>query len=301
MSLLITGSIGIDTVETPYGKVTDVIGGTAIYSSLAAVPYGPVRLVGVVGEDFPEDALAPLQAREIDLAGLERRAGSKTFRWTGKYEGAMNEAQTVDVSLNVLAEAGPKVPAAFADSRTVFLANTHPTLQRDMLAQVRDPWTVVCDTMNLWIENERASLLETLAKVTGVILNDGEARMLTGVVNVIEAGTAILSMGPEFVVIKKGEHGAILMTADAVVAMPALPTREVRDPTGAGDSFAGGFLGYLNTQSSRDLAVLKRAVARGTVAASFTIEDFSIRRLVDLTREQIEERVKSFLEMLRVE
>jgi len=301
MSLLITGSIGIDTVETPYGKVTDVIGGTAIYSSLAAVPYGPVRLVGVVGEDFPDGALAPLQSREIDLAGLERRAGSKTFRWTGKYEGAMNEAQTVDVSLNVLAEAGAKVPAAFADSRTVFLANTHPTLQRDMLAQVRDPWTVVCDTMNLWIENERASLLETLAKVTGVILNDGEARMLTGVVNVIEAGTAILSMGPEFVVIKKGEHGAILMTADAVVAMPALPTREVRDPTGAGDSFAGGFLGYLNTQPTRDLAVLKRSVARGTVAASFTIEDFSIRRLVDLTREQIEERVKSFLEMLRVE
>jgi sugar/nucleoside kinase (ribokinase family) len=301
MSLLITGSIGIDTVETPHGRAADVIGGTAVYSSLAAAPYGPVRLVGVVGEDFPEDALAPLQAREIDLSGLERRAGSKTFRWTGKYEGSMNEAETVNVSLNVLAEAGPKVPAAFADSRTVFLANTHPTLQRDLLDQVRDPWTVVCDTMNLWIENERESLLTTLAKVTGVILNDGEARMLTGVVNVIEAGAAILGMGPEFVVIKKGEHGSVLMTGEAAVAMPALPTREVCDPTGAGDSFAGGFLGYLNTQPKRDLPALKRAVARGTVAASFTIEDFSIRRLVDLTRDQIDARVKSFLEMLRVE
>lgn len=301
MSLLITGSIGIDTVETPHGRVADVIGGTAVYSSLAAAPYGPVRLVGVVGEDFPEDALAPLLAREVDLAGLERRKGSKTFRWTGKYVGAMAEAETVSVSLNVLGEAGAKVPPEFADSRTVFLANTHPTLQRELIGQVRDPWAVVCDTMNLWIENERESLLKTLSMVTGVILNDGEARMLTGEANLILAGAAILDMGPEMVVIKKGEHGSLLMVGDDIAAIPAIATRKVHDPTGAGDSFAGGFLGYLNTQSKRDLPVLKRAVVRGTVAASFAIEDFSIRRVVDVTKEEIDARVAAFLEMLRVE
>ncbi len=301
MSLLVTGSIGIDSVITPHGQADDVLGGSAVYFSFAASPFAPVRLVGVVGEDFPEALRAVLVRREIDLAGLEVRRGSHTFRWTGRYEGDMNAAETVRVSLNVLAEEGPKVPAAFADSATVFLANTHPTLQRALLAQLRSPRTVVCDTMNLWIDIERDSLLETLRLVSGVILNDGEVRQLTGRTNLIEAGEAILALGPSFVVIKKGEHGSLLVTAEGPAAMPAYPTKLVRDPTGAGDSFAGGFLGYLSTQTTHDAAALKRAMLRGTVMASFAIEDFSLRRVVGLTRPEIDRRVSELASMLRVE
>ena len=180
MSLLVTGSIGIDTVQTPHGSVEGVLGGSAVYFSFAAAPFTPVRLVATVGEDFPDEFRQVLAKRGIDLAGLETRVGSKTFRWSGRYEGDMNAAETVDVSLNVLAEAAPNVPEAFADSRVVFLANTHPTLQRELLAQIRTPQLTVCDTMNLWIENEREALLATLAAVDGIIINDGEARQLTG-------------------------------------------------------------------------------------------------------------------------
>jgi sugar/nucleoside kinase (ribokinase family) len=301
MSLLVTGSIGIDSVITPHGQADDVLGGSAVYFSFAASPFTPVRLVGVVGDDFPDEMRGVLTAREIDLAGLEVRRGSRTFRWTGRYEGDMNAAETVEVSLNVLSEEGPKVPAAFADSATVFLANTHPTLQRALLAQLSGPRTVVCDTMNLWIEIERDSLIETLGLVSGVIINDGEARQLTGRANLIEAGEAILAMGPAFIVIKKGEHGSLLVTPEGPTALPAYPTKLVRDPTGAGDSFAGGFLGYLSTQPKCDVATLKRAMLRGTVMASFAIEDFSLRRVVNLKRPEIDRRVADLAAMLRVD
>lgn len=301
MSLLVTGSIGIDTVSTPHGHVEGVLGGSAVYFAFAASQYVPVRLVGVVGEDFPDDFRNVFGTREIDLAGLEVRPGSKTFRWTGRYEGAMNVADTVDVSLNVLAEQAPKVPPAFADSRTVFLANTHPTLQRELLGQIKDPSIVVCDTMNLWIDNERDSLLQTLRVVTGVIINDDEVRSLTGKVNLIEAGEAILDLGPRFIMIKKGEHGALLVSGMGPVAMPAYPAKVVRDPTGAGDSFAGGVLGYLAKEERDDPDTLRRAMVHGTIAASFAIEDFSLKRVQALTRAEIDSRVDKYVSMLRVE
>lgn len=299
MSLLVTGSIGIDSVSTPSRTVEGVLGGSAVYFAFAAVQYVPVRLVGVVGEDFPPAFRNVLESREIDLTGLEVRKDSRTFRWTGRYEGDMNEAETVEVNLNVLAEQAPKVPASFADSKTVFLANTHPTLQRELLAQVSSPSLVVCDTMNLWIENERDSLIETLRAVHGVIINDAESRQLTGAVNLIEAGERILAWGPTFVIIKKGEHGALLVTAEGPVAIPAYPTAKVCDPTGAGDSFAGGVLGFLAAEGKHDAQTLRRALVRGTVAASFTIEDFSLNRVKDLPRAEVNERVDQFLGVLR--
>lgn len=301
MSLLVTGSIAVDSVSSPFGQAENVPGGSAVYFSLAASLFVPVRLVGVVGEDYPMDFLRPLQTRGVDLAGLEVRAGSRTFRWTGAYEGAMNEARTVEVDLNVLAERGPRVPGGFADSAVVFLANTHPTLQRELLGQVRAPKLAVCDTMNLWITTERDSLVETLRQVQGVIVNDGEARQLTGRMNLVEAGEAMLGLGPRFVIIKKGENGALLLTSAGAAAVPAFPTKLVRDPTGAGDSFAGGLLGYLAEQGQWDHDALRRALVRGTVAASFTIEDFSIRRIESVTRGELDERVAWFVRMLRIE
>jgi sugar/nucleoside kinase (ribokinase family) len=299
MSLLVTGSIGIDTVSSPYGRAEGVLGGSAVYFSYASSFFVPVRLVGVVGDDFPARFRRVLQERPIDLRGLEERKGSQTFRWTGRFEGAMNEAETVEVDLNVLAERGPKVPDAFADSQFVFLANTHPTLQRELLSQVKSPRLVVCDTMNLWITTERDSLIETLRIVDGVIVNDAEARMLTGRMNLIEAGEEILRYGPRFVMIKKGEHGAVMVTGDHAVGVPAFPAKIVHDPTGAGDTFAGGVLGHLAAEGKTDVATLRQALVRGTVMASFTIEDFSLRRLERLTDADIQDRVDQYVHMLR--
>lgn len=301
MSLLVTGSIGIDTVESPHGSVSDVLGGSAVYFSFAASFFSPVRLVAAVGEDFPDEFRAVLEACDLDLSGLEARKGSKTFRWHGRYEGDMNEAETVEVDLNVLAESAPKVPASFRDSKTVFLANTHPSLQRQLLGDLDGPEFVVCDTMNLWIEQERESLLETFRCVTGVIINDGEARLLTGEPNMIVAGERILELGPKFVVIKKGANGALLVSQEGADALPAFPTKMVRDPTGAGDSFAGGFLGYIAAKGAHDRATLRGAMARGTVTASFTVEDFSLNRLKALSRDELDSRVGQYIEMLRIE
>jgi len=299
MSLLVTGTVGIDTVTTPYGHVEDVLGGTVVYFAFAARQYVPVRLVAVVGDDFPEDFRRVLESHDIDLAGLEVRPGSKTFRWAGRFVGDMNVAETVDLQLNVLAEDPPRVPAAFADSDTIFLGGTDPALQRELLGHVRSPKLVVCDTKDHWIVHQRDSFLETLRMVTGAIINDGEARLLTERVNLIEAGEAILDLGLEFVIIKKGEHGALLVTQNGPAAVPAYPTKAVRDPTGAGDSFGGGVLGYLARQGKHDPETLRRAMVHGTVAASFTIEDFSLRKVQDLTRAEVNQRVDQFISMLR--
>jgi len=302
MSLLVTGSIGIDSVVSPHGRADAVLGGSAVYFAFAATYYAPVRLVAVVGDDFPEDFRRVLASRDIDLGGLETRKGSQSFRWTGRYEGDMSEAETVEVDLNVLGEAPPRVPDAFVDSRTVFLANTHPTLQRELLTRVRSPELVVCDTMNLWIVSERDSLLETLSRVTGVIINDGEAGLLTNCVNMFAAGERILEFGPRFAIIKKGEHGSLLVTKDgAVAALPGYPARVVVDPTGAGDSFAGGIMGYLASINRFDTNAIRQAMVRGTVAASFTIEDFSLNRLKTLTRAELDARVAEYVRMLRLE
>jgi sugar/nucleoside kinase (ribokinase family) len=291
MSLLVTGSIGIDTVETPFGKRENVLGGSAVYFACAASFFTPVRLVGVVGEDAPQALIQTLKGRDIDASGLEVRAGSKTFRWHGSYLKDINQAHTVTVDLNVLAERAPKIPAAFLDSRQVFLANTHPALQQQMVASLKAPQLIVADTMNLWIENERKELLKLLGMVHGLVLNDGEARMLTARDNLVQAAREVLRMGPQFVVVKKGEHGCLMCRGDETFTLPAFPAENVVDPTGAGDSFAGGMMGYLTTQGSLSSPTIRRALAFGTVVASFTIADFSLDGLLSATREAIDQRV----------
>ena len=295
MSLLVTGSIGIDTVETPFGKRPDVIGGSAIYFSYASSFFTPVRLVGVVGEDCPKSLLDVFQGREVDTTGLEIRKGSKTFRWHGSYLKDMNEAETVEVDLNVLAERAPNVPEKFLDSRYVFLANTHPALQQQMAGSLKSAKLIVADTMNLWIQTQRDELCKLLPMIHGLVLNDGEARLLTEKKNLIEAARDVLKMGPKFVVIKKGEHGCLMCSARDTFVLPAFPADKVVDPTGAGDSFAGGMMGYLATQGgSISPATIKRALAFGTVVASFTISDFSLGGMQSTTREQIDERWLQF-------
>src|SRR5438270_197471 len=242
MSLLVTGSIGIDTVETPFGKRDDVIGGSAIYFSYASSFFTPVRLVGVVGEDCPRQYLTIFDGRDVDTTGLEIRKGSKTFRWHGSYVKDMNEAVTVEVDLNVLAERAPKIPEKFLDSKYVFLANTHPALQQQMLGSLPSAKLVIADTMNLWITTEKPELLKLLKKIHGLVLNDGEARLLTEKKNLIEAAREVLKLGPKFVVIKKGEHGCLLCTEKDTFVLPAYPADRVIDPTGAVDSFAGGMM-----------------------------------------------------------
>ncbi len=294
MSLLVTGSIGIDTVETPFGKRDDVLGGSAIYFSYAASFFTPVRLVGVVGEDAPKDAFDIFKGRDVDTSGLEVRKGSKTFRWHGSFVKDMNEAVTVEVDLNVLAERAPAIPPRFVDSKYVFLANTHPALQQQMLASIASPKLVVADTMNLWITTERVELAKLLKQIHGLVLNDGEARLLTEKKNLIDAGRDVMRMGPKFVVIKKGEHGSLLFTGDEVFTLPAYPTEKVVDPTGAGDSFAGGMMGYLSTQGSFSAPTIKRALAFGTVVATYTISDFSLGGLQSTSREAIDHRFAAF-------
>lgn len=300
MSLLVTGSIGIDDVKTPFGEVKGVYGGSAVYFSFAARLFTPVRLVGVVGEDFPADFRAYLERHDIDLSGLEVRKGSRTFRWSGQYQEVTSDAQTTAVELNVLAEAGPKIPSGFADSELVFLAATHPGLQLDLVRQLTAPRLIVVDTRDLWIRTQRDALFKTLGRVQGAILNDAEARLLAEEHNLVLAGRRIIECGPRFVVIKKGEHGVMLVTKDQVVALPAYPTAQVKDPTGAGDSFAGGMMGYLATRGDCGVETLKQALARGTITASLAIEDFSLRRIERATIEEVDQRLSAYAAMLRL-
>jgi sugar/nucleoside kinase (ribokinase family) len=299
MSLLVTGSIGIDCVETPTGRAEDALGGSAVYFALAAAIFGPVRIVGAVGEDFDLRRLQPLVDKGVDTRGVEVRRGSRTFRWHGKYVGTMNAAQTVDVQLNVLAERGAPVPAEFADSRLVFLANTHPALQREFARQLSRAELIVCDTMNLWIENEPDELRRTLGLVHGLVLNEGEARLLTGQTNLVTAGREILKLGPRFVIIKKGEHGSLLVSHDDLFLMPPYPTEKIVDPTGCGDSFAGGTLGYLAACGRLDRGALRAAMARGSVVGSFVIESFSIDALGRVTAADVEQRLAVLREMVQ--
>jgi len=300
MSLIVTGSIGIDTIHTPTGRAPDVLGGSAIYFAAAASFHGPVRLVGAVGDDFPAQLRKPFEHFDIDLEGLETRAGSKTFRWTGKYLDNMNDRETISVDLNVLAEDSPPVPASYTDSQYVFLANTHPGAQMGLRAQFPDAKFVVADTMDLWIETARPLLLDLLKQIDGLVLNDSEAHLLTGETNIVKAGEAVLALGPKFVVIKKGEHGAFLLHKEGAVALPAYPAREVIDPTGAGDTFGGGFMGHLAASGDLSLGNLKRAMAAGTVVASYNIEKFSLDRLVEINSTDLAARGSEFAAMLDV-
>ena len=301
MSLLVTGSIGIDTVESPAGKAVDALGGSSVYFAQAASFLSPVRFVGVVGEDCPPDFLKPLADNPaIDMAGLEVRTGAKTFRWHGRYHEDVNERDTIHVELNVLGEKGPTIPESFRDSRYVFLANTHPGLLLELLGQMTGPALVVADTMDLWIDGERETLMELLASIDGLVLNDSEARQLTGRKNLVAAGQEIAGLLKRFVVVKKGEHGALLFADGQVLAFPSYPCADVVDPTGAGDSFAGGMMGHLAAADDVGLASLKKALAAGTIVASFTLEDFSLDRLQRTRRDEIDERLAGFEAMLRI-
>ncbi len=298
MSLLVTGSIGIDTVEAPSGKVEDALGGSSIYFACAASFFTPVRLVGVVGDDCPPDFLKPLRDNpKIDMAGLEVRPGSKTFRWHGRYHDDVNVRDTVSVDLNVLGEVGPSIPEPFRDSRYVFLANTHPALQLELLGQLTGPRLVVADTMDLWITTELDVLKELLEHVDGLVLNDSEAKLMTGEANVVAAGLEIARMVRRFVVVKKGEHGSLLFVDGKVYALPSYPTHNVVDPTGAGDSFAGAMMGYLAAEDDFDAPALRKAIAFGTVTASIELEDFSLNRFFTTDRAEIDARLAEFREL----
>jgi sugar/nucleoside kinase (ribokinase family) len=295
MSLLVVGSLAFDDVETPAGKREAILGGSATYFSLAASVFTPVRLVGPVGEDFPLEVTAPWKARGIDASGLEVVKGGKTFRWSGKYEGDMNSAETLRVELNVLGTFRPKVPASFRDSAFLFLANTHPATQKSVLSQVERPRFVLADTMNLWIEKERPALLDLLRAVDGLLLNDEEARMLAGTRNLIAAGNSILGLGPKFVIVKKGEHGSFLFSRDRFYALPAYPAERVVDPTGAGDTFAGGLMGSVARGGEVGVDALKRGMVHGTVTASFTVEKFGTESIAALDAAAAEARYREFL------
>ncbi|MGE0481170.1 MAG: PfkB family carbohydrate kinase [Phycisphaerae bacterium] len=299
MSLLVTGSIGIDTVETPLGKAENVLGGSCVYFALAASLFTPVRLVGVVGDDFDTQLFEPLRARRVDLHGVERRVGSRTFRWHGRYAGAMNEAETVRVDLNVLAERNAIVPPEYRDSEFVFLANTHPRIQREVAEQFSGARLVVCDTMNHWIHTEKPALHDTLRAVHGIVLNEGEARLLTGETNLVLAGRAILRLGPRIVVIKKGEHGSLLVAQDDLFVMPPYPTVNVVDPTGCGDCFAGAMMGWLASTGDLSRRGLRAAMARGSVVASFVLESFSVQALASTTAADVERRLRELVEIAR--
>ena len=291
MTLLVTGSIGIDTVKTPYGVSAECIGGSAVYFSLAARYFAPVRFLGVVGDDCPFDLADVFKDKDIDLSGLEVRKGSKTFRWSGSYEGAMNEAVTDDVELNVLAEDPPCVPEAYRDTEYVFLANTAPAMQLRLLEQLGNPEFVAADTMNHWITTASEDLEALLDRIDMLVLNDGEARLLTGRENLITAAHSILDMGPKVVIIKKGEYGSMMINAERdCFILPAFPTEAVVDPTGAGDSFAGALMGFLAKEKKVDVISLRNAMVYGTVAASFTIGDFSIHGIKAVDLQHIEER-----------
>lgn len=294
MSLLVTGSIGIDTVKTPYGVSENCVGGSAVYFSMAASFFSPVRLIGVVGADCPFNLADIFADRDVDLAGLEVRQMSKTFRWKGSYHDTMNTAITDNVELNVLAETPPKVPDKFKDSNFVFLANTAPALQNQLLEQLDGPAFVAADTMNCWIGDHLVELKELLKKIDCLIINEDEAKALACDTNLVRSGQAILSMGPGIVIIKKGESGSIMCSGNGdKFLLPAFPAVDVKDPTGAGDSFAGALLGYLAENGKTDFESLKTAIAYGTVAASFTIADFSLEGLKSITKTDIENRFET--------
>jgi sugar/nucleoside kinase (ribokinase family) len=299
MSLLVVGSVAFDSVETPGGSVDDALGGSATFFSYAASFFTRPRVVGVVGEDFPDDHRRFLAAREIDLAGLVTEKGGRTFRWKGRYHQDMNTRDTLEVHLNVLGTFNPHVPEAFRDSTHVFLANSVPAVQAKVLDQVKKPKMILADTMDLWIDTAQPDLLKLLPRLDGLLLNDSEAHLLTGENNLVRAGQAVRRLGPKFVIIKKGEHGAMLFTEDGVFVVPAFPTEQVVDPTGAGDSFAGGLLGSLvELDAQGSPGRLRRAMAYGTVIASFTVEDFSLHRLARLNRREIDDRLEKYRHML---
>lgn len=293
MSLLVVGSIAFDSVKTPFGAADDVLGGSATYFSTAASYFTSVKLVAVVGDDFPDKHVNFLKSRKIDVSGLQRSKG-QTFRWKGEYGFDLNEAKTLDTQLNVFETFKPKIPDAYRSSDVVFLANIDPVLQREVLHQIDKPKLVACDTMNFWIGGKRDELIKTLAEVDILLINEAEARELACEPNLVKAARAIQAMGPKTLIVKRGEYGSVMFNSGGVFSAPAYPLEAVFDPTGAGDSFAGGFMGYLDNVRNFDEASLRRAIIFGSVMASFNVEDFSLNRMRSLDYKEIEGRYREF-------
>jgi sugar/nucleoside kinase (ribokinase family) len=298
MPLLVIGSVALDSVETPVATRNNVLGGSAVYFSYAASYFTSVRLVGVVGEDWPAEHTQLLQRRRIDTSGLQVVPGGRTFRWRGKYKSNMNDRETLEVHLNVLGEFQPQLSDDFRRCPFVFLANGSPQMQMQVLDQVTGPRLIVADTMDLWIREYHDDVLRLLRRIDGLVLNDSEARLLTGDENLVRAGHKVRALGPRFVVIKKGEHGAMFFSEFETYVLPAYPTEDVIDPTGAGDSFAGGMMGYLAEQDDFEPQTLKTAMAYGTLVASFNVEDFSLDRLEKIDRGDLELRMEKYRKML---
>jgi sugar/nucleoside kinase (ribokinase family) len=296
MSLLITGSVALDSVKTPLQEHHDLLGGSASYASMAASFFGPVQMVAIVGTDFPEKYLALYRKHGIDLDGLQIVDG-KTFRWSGEYEWDLNKRRTLSVELNVFETFQPSLPEGYKNTPYVFLANISPQLQMHVLAQIVAPKFVVADTMDLWIETQRDALTDLLRKIDCLVLNESEAREFTKQTSLIKAGREILKQGPKYVVIKKGEHGSQLFGKDFFFSAPAYPLEDIHDPTGAGDCFAGAFAGYLARTNHVDHNTLRKAVIYGSVIASYCVEDFSLTRLQSLTEHEINERYGLFKSM----
>ena len=298
MTLLVVGSIALDCIETPTAKRDHVLGGSAVFFSYAASFFSPVRMIGAVGEDWPQQHTRLLETRGIDTSGLETIAGGKTFRWRGRYMPNMNDRETLEVHLNVLGEFQPKLNDTHRDCRFLFLGNASPVVQLSVLDQAKGAELTVADTMDLWINIQRDELGQLLRRIDGLVLNDSEAKLLADDENLVRAGQAVLKMGPKFVVIKKGEHGAMFYSEHEMYVMPAYPTAIVLDPTGAGDSFAGGMMGHLASLGRFDAQALKEALAYGVVTASFTVEDFSLDRLAALSRHDLDHRLADYRRML---
>jgi sugar/nucleoside kinase (ribokinase family) len=303
MGLLVVGSIALDTIETPFGRADRVAGGSAVYISAAASYFtAPIRLVGVVGSDFPKSEIEFLESRGIELEGIQVVEGGKTFHWSGRYHYDLNERDTLETQLNVFESFNPVLPESYRKSRYVLLGNIDPILQRRVIESMeRKPDLIICDTMNFWIQGKHADLLETLKKVDILIVNDSEARQLASEPNLVRAAKKIMRLGPRIVIIKKGEHGALLFTNGTVFSAPAFPLESIYDPTGAGDAFAGGFIGHLARTEDFSDDNLKRAVIYGSVLASFCVGKFGIEGLKDLSEIEILGRYRDFIELSRFE
>ena len=293
MDILVIGSVAFDSVETPFGRGDDVLGGSATYFSTSASFFTGVQLVAVVGDDFPEEPKEFLISRGVDLAGLQTRPG-ETFRWKGRYGYDLNEAQTLETHLNVFETFHPQLPESYRKAEYVFLANIDPELQLEVLNQVERPKLIACDTMNFWIEGKREALVRTLGHVDILVINEAEVRQLADEANLVKASRAVLAMGPKTLVVKRGEYGVLVFTEHSIFSAPAYPLEEVFDPTGAGDTFAGGFMGYLAATNNLSDETIRKATVFGSVMASFTVEDFSLNRLRKLSWSEVEERFRRF-------
>ncbi|HLA14303.1 MAG TPA: PfkB family carbohydrate kinase [Gemmatimonadaceae bacterium] len=300
MAVLVVGSVALDSVETPFGKAEDVLGGSATFFAASASHLTKVSVVGVVGSDFPVEQLDPLKKRGVDFSGLEQAEGS-SFRWRGRYRHDLNSAETLETHLGVFSRFSPKIPDKLRSRPFVFLANIDPRLQLDVVRQVGKPKLVACDTMNFWIQSRRPDIIELLKHVDLMTLNDAEARQLTEKANLVQAAQWIMARGPRHVIIKKGEHGAFMFSSNSIFFAPAFPLENIFDPTGAGDAFAGGFIGYLAATGDLSEANMRRAVICGSALGSFAVERFSIDRLMTVTRPEIDQRMTEMRRLVTFE